>query len=46
MADIILVIDSSNINNTMSMLPPTERPVAHYNVNVRIGNWQRYDVIK
>jgi len=28
----------SNSNDTMSMLPPIQRPVAHYNVNVRINN--------
>jgi len=27
----------------MSMLPSTQRPVAHYNVNVRINNWQLAD---
>jgi len=32
--------ECSNSNNTISMLPPTERLVAHYNVNVRISNWQ------
>jgi len=29
---------NSNSNDKMSMLPPTQRPVAHYNVNVRINN--------
>jgi len=36
---------NSNSNHTMSMLPPTQRPVAHYNVNVRISNGQRYNTI-
>jgi len=36
----LLINSNSNSNDTMSMLPPTQRPVAHYNVNVRINNKQ------
>jgi len=42
---LFVISGSSNItSNNINM--PTVWQVAHYNVNIRISNWQRYNIIK